>query len=567
VLLGVGVLATGGVAALGAAVGKPERVARMWVGATLSEEAAAVTEVIDYDFGVQSRHGIYRTIPGLDVDAPVAVSSPTAPDGIHQRRRDLSGNEPGVRLQIGDPDRTVTGTHRYRIDYEHTGLHDGGRLAWDAVGTAWEVGIGEVEVHVVAPWSFEDLQCSRGRSGDRGGCELTQPEPGHLVAALDDLPSGHGVTIYAQRGDDLAAAPALPVPPEDAPEDPGTGVGPPALAAGAAALGAAAVTSRLVRRAGRERVGTGGVADAAWSEGDGSTSEVLLDHAELAAMATTEFAPPEGLTPAMGGVILTESVRPEHKVAWLIEMAIDGAIVLDESGDDVRLVRSGEGRPDSKELLDRMFGGRREVELGEYDPTFAAAWKDLGTVLASWKAQSGLWDPAGNRRMVAARALGALAAVIGVIATGFAAAMAARHGAGWLPLVVPAAAVTAAGVAALVRSWELKVRTPRGSGLWLRVESFRRFLAGSEAHHAEEAAKRGVLREYTAWAVALGEIDRWQRAVDASTVTDTAALGYVHVAPALMASTARAATAPSSSGGGGGGSVGGGGGGGGGGSW
>jgi hypothetical protein len=32
-----------------------------------------------------------------------------------------------------------------------------------------------------------------------------------------------------------------------------------------------------------------------------------------------------------------------------------------------------------------------------------------------------------------------------------------------------------------------------GSGLWLRVESFRRFLAGSEAHHAEEAAKRGVL--------------------------------------------------------------------------
>jgi uncharacterized membrane protein len=99
------------------------------------------------------------------------------------------------------------------------------------------------------------------------------------------------------------------------------------------------------------------------------------------------------------------------------------------------------------------------------------------------------------------------------------------------------------------------------------VESFRRFLAGSEAYHAEEAAKRGLLREYTAWAVAVGEIDRWERAVQASSITDRAGLGYVHMAPVLMASTSKASTAPSSSGGGGGGSVGGGGGGGGGGSW
>lgn len=566
-LLGVGALATAGVAAMGAAFGKPERVARMWVGASLDEDRAAVVEVIDYDFGVQSRHGIYRTIPGLDVSSPVAVSSPTAPDGIHRRTRHSSGGEPGTRLQIGDPDRTINGTHRYRIEYEHTGLHDGRRLAWDAVGTAWEVGIDEVEIHVVGPWAFDGLDCARGRTGDRGGCTLTQPEPGHLVATVEDLPAGHGVSIFADAVADLDAAPALPAPPTDPPEDPGTGLAPPALAAGIAALGGAAATSRLIRRAGRERVGVGGVADAAWADADGSTSEVLMDHAQLAEMATTEFAPPEEITPAMGGVVLAEAVRPEHKVAWLIEMAIDGAVLLDESGPDLRLVRLGPGRPDSSELLSRLFGGRSEIELGSYDPAFASAWSDLGTVLQTWKASSGLWDPTGRRRMVRTRIFGALGVVVGAIGTGLAAAMAARHGAGWLPLVVPFGALAAASVAALVRSWELKIRTPRGSGLWLRIESFRRFLAGSEAHHAEEAAKRGVLREYTAWAVALGEIDRWQRAVQASTVTDTAALSYVHVAPALMASTARTATAPSSSGGGGGGSVGGGGGGGGGGSW
>ncbi len=115
------------------------------------------------------------------------------------------------------------------------------------------------------------------------------------------------------------------------------------------------------------------------------------------------------------------------------------------------------------------------------------------------------------------------------------------------------------------------MRTPLGSGLWLRVESFRRFLHESETFHAEEAAKRGVLREYTAWAVALGEIDRWERSVQGSSIIPAdAGLGYVHMAPALLLSTSSSATAPSSSGGsggGGGGSVGGGGGGGGGGSW
>jgi uncharacterized membrane protein len=77
-----------------------------------------------------------------------------------------------------------------------------------------------------------------------------------------------------------------------------------------------------------------------------------------------------------------------------------------------------------------------------------------------------------------------------------------------------------------------------------------------------------VLREYTAWAVAVGEVDRWARAVAASSaIPQQAGLGYVHMAPMLISTTSSTATAPSSSGGGGGGSVGGGGGGGGGGSW
>ena len=78
-----------------------------------------------------------------------------------------------------------------------------------------------------------------------------------------------------------------------------------------------------------------------------------------------------------------------------------------------------------------------------------------------------------------------------------------------------------------------------------------------------------MLRQYTAWAVSVGEIGRWSRAVAASgAALDEAGARYSNVALWLPAVAASTATAPSSSGsGGGGGGVGGGAGGGGGGSW
>ncbi len=584
-ILGVGVAALGAVAAIGGVAGDTERVTGMWVGASLDDTGGAgITEVIDYDFGLaQGKHGIFRTIPGLTTDSPVQVASSSAPDGIAAKTSELVGGEPGIRLKIGDPATTIVGRHRYQLDYALPDLATGGHLAWDAVGTGWTVGVAQTEVHVVAPWRFDGLTCSTGATGATGGCTLTQPEPGHLVATVGSLKAGEGITIQADRGAALAVAPALPAPPLDAPPDPGAGLAKPAALAALVGLGATSVASRLVRRRGRERVGTGGVADAAWAGGGGPTSEVLLDQAELASMATTEFAPPEGITAAQGGIILAEGVRPEHKVAWLLEAAIANAVELvEDNGKAVRLVRkqarastlppppgsASEGTPDTMAILDTAFAGRSEIQLGAYDPSFAAGWSQVGQSLDAWQAQSGLWDSAGDRRRMGIRILGALAAIVGGVGVAGGGALAARWGALWLPLVAIAALIAGAGLAAVVRGWELRVRTPAGSGLWLRVESFRRFLAGSEAFHAEEAAKRGVLREYTAWAVAVGEIDRWARAVSASTaIPQDAGLGYVYMAPLLLSSTSSTSTAPSSSGGSGGGGVGGGGGGGGGGSW
>ena len=125
----------------------------------------------------------------------------------------------------------------------------------------------------------------------------------------------------------------------------------------------------------------------------------------------------------------------------------------------------------------------------------------------------------------------------------------------------------------------LPVRSAAGSALALRTESFRRFLTASEGRHVEWAWQHGLLREYTAWAVALGAADAWGRAMAASAVPPpelhaqtSSMLMYTHWG---LWNATRAAPAPSGGGGsssgfGGGfsgGSVGGGGGGGSSGSW
>src|SRR5436190_11031376 len=281
IVLGLGAVVGGGIVAIGAAVGDAERIPQMWVGAELSAEGATqVTEAIDYDFGLVPKHGIFRTIPGLGLNSVVTVSSATAPDDIAAFTPIFIDGEQGMEVKVGDPNITITGRHRYVLDYElprDVLLDAAGTLAWDAVGTKWTVDIQRAEIHIVAPWELVNATCHTGGTGATGGCELTEVEPGHLVTTVDDLSPGEGVTVRAERGAALAATPNVPPPPTTAPPDPGIGLLLPALAAVTAGFGAALSTSALVRRSGRERVGVGGVADAAFAAGGSPTSEVRLD--------------------------------------------------------------------------------------------------------------------------------------------------------------------------------------------------------------------------------------------------------------------------------------------------
>jgi predicted membrane protein DUF2207 len=203
-----------------------EQVERLWALAEVDAGgSAAVTEAIDYDFGsTGEHHGVYRDVPGLSADADVQVSSPTAPDQV-----EVEPGPAGTRLRIGDPARTVTGSHRYDVEYPLDGLVSGDRIAWDAVGTGWEVDVRHAEIHLVAPYELGDVGCFVGVEGSTDSCEVDEVEPGHVVVTVHEIAPGQGVTLDAVLGTPLAAAPEAPTPGEGAGGSSGGIFGPDAL--------------------------------------------------------------------------------------------------------------------------------------------------------------------------------------------------------------------------------------------------------------------------------------------------------------------------------------------------
>ncbi|HET8930784.1 MAG TPA: DUF2207 domain-containing protein [Acidimicrobiales bacterium] len=558
-----------------ASVSRPEAVRHFQATATFADDGnAVVDESILYHFD-EKRHGIYRVLP----DVPHSAAGRVKATSDNTDQFTIMGEGTGLRLKIGDPGTEITGDHRYEISYPLSTADMGeGRFGWNGVGTSWDVPIDQVELALIAPWRWEDATCNIGTSGSIDDCTVTQPVPGRLEVHHGRLDSGEGITVYAQRGAALTAAPETSsVPAEAAPLKWSQR---PVVLAVVGALGvvvAGLIVAGFFRRAGRDWVmagpaSTGAAADLAFSApvtAGVPSGATRVDDTELAQWATTEFVPPRGLAAWQGGVLATESTDTRDSVAWLLGAAENGQVEIDEADPKAPVLRRVESAADPEivALLEVAFAGRESITLGTYDKDFTSMWSSLPAKMRQWYTTSGFADPVGERRARIGRVLGSIGLVLGGVVTVVAANASSSHALWGIIGVGLGTLVVGAALGALLRAWELHVRTPAGSALWLRVESFRRFLAASEAEHVRQAAERGVLREYTAWAIALDEVDHWTAAVErAGLEPSTPGLSTVLVAGSLSSSMSSAGTAPSSSSGGGGG-VGGGGGGGGGGSW
>jgi hypothetical protein len=299
--------------------------------------------------------------------------------------------------------------------------------------------------------------------------------------------------------------------------------------------------------------------------------------ADLAQYAVASPSLPAGLPPAQGGVLLAGQVLDQHKAAWLVDQAVDGIVDLlpdDTRAEEITMVRVHPGDQVAAPLLDIGFAGRTRVRLDAYDRDFARMWDALGRELSAWRHSSGPWDADAERRTHRTRVAGAVVGVAGVVLAVLSGYLSAHQTTLPVALAGLGGALAGSAAATAVRGWEVRVFTPEGSAAWLQVQSLRRFLAQAPPTAVDEAIASGNIGRNTAWAVALGEAQRWSEL--ASTFSGTARLPYssqgllyAGYAPMFLTHccTASTASGPSGGGGGVGVGVGGGAGGGGGSSW
>jgi uncharacterized membrane protein YgcG len=295
-------------------------------------------------------------------------------------------------------------------------------------------------------------------------------------------------------------------------------------------------------------------------------------------MATIEFVPPRGLDPWQGMALLREVVDDETVLAWFSGMVAREALVVTGSGKDVSLALGP--KQDQLSLVDqahlaRLFSAESTIELGKYDSDFAATWSNVSEEQQGFIRESGWWNNRVRGRGLIGKLVMAIVIVVVFLVFFNVGTLVASSGLAVLGSPLFALIVgflVPFGVAVLVYGSMVPSRTATGSALALRTESFRRFLASSEGKHVDWAWKHGVLREYSAWAVALGAADAWSKAISSSNIPDpsVAMSGpmLIHTMGSTFSSTHIApSTSSGSSGGFGGGGTGGGGGGGSSGSW
>ena len=169
-----------------------------------------VTETIDYDFGNEFRHGIYRTIPftktneqgekfKLDIKVISVLDTFEKP---YKYKTEISGDS--INIRIGDPNKTITGRHTYILHYLVSGaltyFPDFDELYWDATGIEWEVPITRTQAVIQLPQKIDpsDLQtfCYTGVFGSTDKNCLSNYSNGITrIETTKALDAGEGLTI------------------------------------------------------------------------------------------------------------------------------------------------------------------------------------------------------------------------------------------------------------------------------------------------------------------------------------------------------------------------------------
>jgi uncharacterized membrane protein YgcG len=559
----------------------------------LEDGDLAITETIDYDFGSQLRHGIFRTIPSRYYfdevsdriyrieDVSVAATG-GAPSDV-----EISQEGSSTVIRIGDPDVEISGRHTYTIAYRVEGalntFADHDELYWNAIGDEWEVAIERAEVSVRAPADIQRVTCFQGYDGSTESCAPEREGSTATFSAGRTLQPFEGLSVVVAIAKGAVPEPA-PILEERWSAERAFSVNPGTVTASLALLALlGGGLFHMWSREGRDRRFLGSQIDQAMGSPTGE--DEMVPFGEGDAEAPVEFAPPEDVRPGQIGTLIDERANVIDVTATIVDLAGRGFLLIQEIPDrglfskaDWNLIRLEKGEtellPYEKQLLEGLFRDGNEVRVSELKTTFAARLHGVEESLYK-DAMRQKWfrtRPDQVRTRWAGR--GALLAVVGGALT-FALARWSHWGLVGIPVI-------AAGVVLALMAKRMPARTANGTAMLRRIRGFRRVIATAETHMSRWAEEENVFTRYLPYAIVFGLTKKWAKAFEDLGLQPDTSGWYVGPHPFTAVAFADSidgfavttggtlASTPASSGSsgfGGGGFSGGGGGGGGGGSW
>jgi len=189
-----------------------ENIEELIVDITINKDGTIdVKESIIYFFP-DSRHGIYRNIPYLKTNQEgkkfkLKIDNYKITDEKGKKYQFSKSVEDGdVVLKIGDPNKTITGTHTYVLSYKVSGalsyFSDHDELYWNSVGSGWTVPIRESVTRVSLPASVNEqvfnTVCYVGIYGaSQQDCDIKKyPDSGKAQFSTNKmLYVGEGMTV------------------------------------------------------------------------------------------------------------------------------------------------------------------------------------------------------------------------------------------------------------------------------------------------------------------------------------------------------------------------------------
>jgi hypothetical protein len=197
------------------AQGSAERITSYYAQVTVQHDGSTlVSEQITYDFGADRRHGIFRVIPvrfryngGYDRIYPIDVQSVRSDNAAGQYSVDSNGSS--VSIRIGNPDQTVTGTHRYMITYVVRGslnaFANQDELSWNVVGNPWQ---GPDRIFIIAlKRRAIPVACFAVALGSTGACQHAAIANEVASFSQNGLGPGEGLTVVVGIPKGVVASP------------------------------------------------------------------------------------------------------------------------------------------------------------------------------------------------------------------------------------------------------------------------------------------------------------------------------------------------------------------------